>query len=85
MRSDTEATVELWQEQAIHNLQAAEDFKLELSEAMRELCRLQGERDLADRLADALLSTLSSWMTSPDSENAAQALAAWKEARSECR
>ena len=46
-------------------------------------CRLQGERDLADRLADALLSTLSSWMISPDAEMAAQALAAWKEARSE--
>ena len=85
MRTDTEATVELWQEQAMHNLQAAEDFKLELADAMRELCRLQGERDLADRLADALLSTLSSWMTSPDSEKAAQALAAWKEARSERR
>ena len=81
MRTDTEATVELWQEQAMHNLQAADDFKAELSEAMRELCRLQGERDLADRLADALLSTLSSWMTSPDAEKAAQALAAWKEAR----
>ena len=52
---------------------------------MRELCRLQGELELADRLADALLSTLSSWMTSPDAEKAAQALAAWKEARSECR
>jgi len=67
----------------MHNLQAADDFKAELSEAMRELCRLQGERDLVDRLADALLSTLSSWMTSPDSEKAAQALSAWKEARSE--
>ena len=44
---------------------------------------LDFERVLADRLADALLSTLSSWMTSPDSEKAAQALAAWKEARSE--
>ena len=43
--------------------------------------QLKSERALADRLADALLSTLSSWMTSPDSEKAAQALAAWKEAR----
>jgi len=55
------------------------------TDTMRELCRLQGELELADRLADALLSTLSSWMTSPDAEKAAQALAAWKEARSECR
>jgi hypothetical protein len=44
---------------------------------------LDFERALADRLADALLSTLSSWMTSLDSEKAAQALSAWKEARSE--
>ena len=49
--------------------------------------RLERERDaeraLADRLAGALLSTLSNWMTSPDAEKAAQAIAAWKEARSE--
>jgi hypothetical protein len=45
--------------------------------------KLERERALADRLADSLLSTLSSWMTSPDSEKAAQAIAAWKEARSE--
>ena len=44
---------------------------------------LEAERALADRLADALLITLSSWITSPDAERAAAALAAWKEARSE--
>lgn len=55
------------------------------------LCRILREtqqrehkaRALADRLADALLSTMSSWMTSPDAEQAAKSLAAWKEARSE--
>ena len=51
MRTDTEATVELWQEQAIHNLQAADDFKAELKVARREIRKLEMERDLADRLA----------------------------------
>ena len=58
MRTDTEATVELWQEQAMHNLQAAEDFKLELADARREICELEkqltSERALADRLAEGL-------------------------------
>jgi hypothetical protein len=44
---------------------------------------LERERCLADRLGDALLSTLSCWMTSPDAEQAAKSLAAWKEARNE--
>ena len=44
---------------------------------------IERERCLADRLGDALLSTLSCWMTSPDAEQAAKSLAAWKEARSE--
>jgi hypothetical protein len=46
---------------------------------------IERERCLADRLGDALLSTLSCWMTSPDAEQAAKSLAAWKEARSEIR
>jgi peroxiredoxin len=44
---------------------------------------IERERCLADRLGDALLSTLSCWITSPDAEQAAKSLAAWKEARSE--
>ena len=44
---------------------------------------IERERCLADRLGDALLSTLSCWMTSPDAEQAAKSLAAWKEARNE--
>ena len=85
MRTDTQSTVEYWMDQSKNNLNAADDFKAELKVARKEIRKLEMERDLADRLADALLSTLSSWMTSPDSEKAAQALAAWKEARSECR
>ena len=51
---------------------------------------LEAERALADRLASSLLLTLSAWITSPDAEQAAASLAAaslaaWKEARSECR
>ena len=68
-------------DQAKNNLNASDDFKSELKVARREIRKLEMERDLADRLADALLSTLSSWMTSPDAEKAAQALAAWKEVR----
>lgn len=41
------------------------------------------ERALADQLADALLSTLSAWIASPDAEQASKALAAWKEFRNE--
>ena len=90
MRTDTEATVELWQEQAIHNLQAAEDFKLELADARREMCELEkqlaAERALADRLADALSkfdyrSAKFMHSTSTDVDGAIAALDAWKEAR----
>jgi predicted amidophosphoribosyltransferase len=45
--------------------------------------KLEAEHALADRLADALLSTLSLWAMSPKSEEAAKSLAAWKESRSE--
>ena len=45
------------------------------------LNQLAYEFDLSDRMANALLSTLSAWMTSPDSEQAAKALAAWKKSR----
>ncbi len=49
--------------------------------------RLERDRDaeriLADRLADALLSTLSLWAMSPKSEEAAKSIATWKEARGE--
>ena len=45
--------------------------------------QLTAERALADRLADALLSTLSLWVMSQKSEEATKALAAWKEARGE--
>lgn len=67
MRTDTEATVELWQEQAMHNLQAAEDFKLELADARREMCELEkqlaAERALADRLAGAANAVIDQWDT----------------------
>jgi len=43
--------------------------------------KLERERVLADRLADALLDTMSAWILSPDAEKAAKALAQWKEAR----
>lgn len=45
--------------------------------------QIDAERNLADRLADALLSTLSAWITSPDAEQVAASLTAWKEARGE--
>ena len=45
--------------------------------------QIDEEAALADSLADALLSTLSSWIRSPNSDQAANALAEWKEARSE--
>jgi len=44
---------------------------------------LKAERALADRFADALLSTFSSWVMSPKSEQLAKCLATWKEARNE--
>ena len=70
------------------------EWKAELEEQARLLgmsgereCDLRGkldrERALADRLADALLLVLSIWITSPDAEQVAASLAAWKEARSE--
>ena len=70
------------------------EWKAELEEQARLLgmsgereCDLRGkldrERALADLLADALLITLSAWITSPDAEQVAASLAAWKEARSE--
>ena len=95
MRTDTEATVELWQEQAMHNLQAAEDFKLELADARRDICdieqQLTSERALADRLAEAMQGVMLEERDLPvascrgfiDFDQAILALAAWKEARSE--
>ena len=88
MRTDTEATVELWQEQAMHNLQAAEDFKLELADARRDICELEkqltSERALADRLAEELEKL--AWLAGHEVPNEAEkALTAWKEARSERR
>jgi type VI protein secretion system component VasA len=44
---------------------------------------LEAERALADRLANALLDTMSAWIIAKDAEQAAKALAEWKEARSE--
>ena len=44
---------------------------------------LEAERSLADQLANALLDTMSAWIIAKDAEQAAKALAAWKEARSE--
>lgn len=46
---------------------------------------LEAQRALADQLANALLDTMSSWIIARDAEQAAKSLAAWKEARSECR
>ena len=58
-----------------------------LGMSAERVCDLHGElereRALADRLADALLSTLSLWAMSPKSEEAAKSIAAWKEARGE--
>ncbi len=52
-----------------------------------DLDRLEAQIDdeaaLADRLADALLSTLSSWINSSDANHATAAIQAWKEARGE--
>lgn len=100
MRTDTEATVELWQEQAMHNLQAAEDFKLELADARREMCELEkqitAERALADLLAGAIEAIwpfleediphgCNSTAYMISIELCRGNLTAWKEARSECR
>ena len=58
-------------------------FKLQ-EHLMSELQdQLAAERTLADRLADALLSTLSLWAMSPKSEEAAKSIAAWREVRGE--
>ena len=98
MRTDTEATVELWQEQAIHNLQSAEDFKLELADARRDICDLEkqlaAERALADRLAGVANAVIDQWespnwkLTEPTATymNALRnTITAWKEARGERR
>ena len=45
--------------------------------------QIDAERALAGRLASSLLLVLSSWITSPDPEQAAASIRAWKEARSE--
>ena len=45
--------------------------------------QIDAERALADLLASSLLLVLSSWITSPDAEQVAASLAAWKEARGE--
>lgn len=45
--------------------------------------KLERERALADRLAEALLSFCSSGMVWPNTETPEKAVAAWKEARGE--
>ena len=74
----------------MHNLQAAEDFKLELADARREMCELEkqlaAERAIADRLADALKELLYYDLQDVNLgrlKSSRDALAAWKEARSE--
>lgn len=54
-----------------------------LADKKQALHLYEKERALADQLADALLSTLSAWIASPDAEQASKALAAWKEFRNE--
>ena len=44
---------------------------------------LLDESVLADRLANALLDTMSAWITSPNAVEAAKALAQWREVRGE--
>ncbi len=78
----------------MHNLQAAEDFKLELADARRDICELEqqlaSERVLADRLADAANAVIDQWdtpnwkITEPTATymNALRnTITAWKEAR----
>ena len=84
----------------MHNLQAADDFKLELADARREICELEkqitSERALADRLAALFQRNRDLYggqQVDPqcgccDCEYLGpidDALNAWKEARSECR
>ncbi len=90
MRTDTESTVQYGMDQSKNNLQAAEDFKLELADARREMCELEkqlaAERALADRLADALKELLYYDLQDVNLgrlKSSRDALAAWKEARSE--
>ena len=64
-------------------------LKRELNDA-REISTKYEDRyfktkEQRDRLAESLLSTLSSWITSPNADQATKALAEWKEARSERR
>ena len=54
----------------------------QVSAAMMVIRGMERERD---RMAEALLSTMSSWITSPHADQATKALAEWKEARSERR
>jgi hypothetical protein len=60
----------------------AANLEISLTAAIRSANVRQDEltavTEQRDRLAEALLSTLSSWITSPNSEQAAQALAAAK-------
>lgn len=58
-------------------------FKLQdhLTEELRDL--LASERALGDWLADSLLFTFKSWIKSPEADNAAASIRAWKEARGE--
>ncbi len=44
--------------------------------------KLDREKALADRLANALLDTMSAWIIAKNAEQAAKALALWKESRS---
>ena len=74
---DAKATADFWIQKAKEAEQAAADLKAEVEDWKKEYA---AERDLADRLADALATALGSWVTSPYAE---KALAAWKEARSE--
>ena len=77
-------------DQAKNNLNASDDFKSELKVARREIRKLEMERDLADRLAEAANAVIDQWET-PNwrlRESTAKYmntlrnnLAAWKEAR----
>ena len=80
----------------MHNLQATEDFKLELADASRDICELEkqltSERAIADRLAKAAKAVIDQWetpnwkLTEPTAAHMntlRNTIAAWKEARSE--
>lgn len=80
MRTDTEATIQYWMDQARHNLNAADDFKAELKVARREIRKLEVERELADRLAGVLELYFTDDAIAHHA-GIADAIAAWKEAR----